>query len=100
MPIEKYSIVKLISENKIGYVQDVINGKLKLSNHNVLIEDNSETVRLINFDDISTEELVEVSRQIKILNMVYIREIQRRVYDVQKRKSKSPWFGDNFEPKR
>ncbi len=75
MAIGKYSLVRLISEDSV-------------------IEETQLPQNL------KTEEIVEIAYQLKILREVFSAEVRRRVYDVQKFKTKSKYFGDNFEPKK
>lgn len=100
MAIRKHSLVKLIGEEKIGYVEEVVDGLLRISTYGILFENKPEIVREIIFNDLSTEELFEISEQLQVVISIYKNEIKRRAYDVQKNKSRSKYILDDFQIRR
>ena len=74
MGIGRYSVVKLLSEDCI--IQET------------MLPEN-----------LKTEELIEIENQLKIIHKVYAAEIRRRAYDLERQKSKSKFWGDDFSQK-
>ncbi len=99
--IEKYSLVELLKEGKFDYVQEIMpDGKLKLTGSTEPVENNSEFVREFFTDTSKTEKIIEVYLQLKLLKDIYATEIRRRSTEVQKLKTKSKYFHDDFTFKK
>lgn len=81
-------------EYKSGYVQNIVNGLLQISNHPDLIE--RSRVEELKFKDMSSKELIETEHQLRLLHEVFKTERRRRAYDIEKYKTKSKYFHDEL----
>lgn len=93
----KYSIVKFREDkNDFAFlVTDVREGKLILTDfpRPVFFEE----VQEVKFDGLPTEEMIRVHTSLQQTADVFLNEIRRRRYHVEKHKIKSPYFSDNFD---
>lgn len=99
--VGKYSIVsfnvKTIHPGGF-YVEDIQNGLLKLSGIGRMVD--PREVHEINYEDLKTEELIQIHHQLSVLEGVFLVEIRRRATMNKNLKLDSPYFFDHFDVKK